>query len=302
MSGICEGRVVVITGAGRGLGREHALAFAAEGAKVVVNDLGAEVDGSGASTGPAGEVVDLIRGSGGEAVANGDDIASWDGAERLIKTAIDTFGSIDTLVCNAGVLRDRMMVNMTEDDWDVIMRVHLKGHFCPLRHAAGYWREQVKEGKEVSGRVVLTSSPAGLYGNVGQLNYAAAKSGIATMARVAGAELKRYGVTVNAISPAARTRMTEALFADTMAKPDADKFDAMDPANISPLVVWLGSNENTDVTGENFEVTGGSIVVAENWRRGPSQDKGDRWQPAEVGAVVRELVAKSERVPVIGAR
>ena len=205
-------------------------------------------------------------------------------------------------MCNAGVLRDRMLVNMSEDDFDTITRVHLKGHFCPVRHAAGYWREQVKAGNEVKGRVVLTSSPAGLYGNVGQFNYSAAKSGIATMARVAGAELKRYGITVNAISPAARTRMTEALFADTMAKPDAGSFDAMDPANISPLVVWLGSDEASDVNGQNFEVSGGVIAVAENWRRGPEQDKGDRWQPSELGAVVRELVAKSEQVPVIGAR
>jgi NAD(P)-dependent dehydrogenase (short-subunit alcohol dehydrogenase family) len=303
MSGICDGRVVVITGAGRGIGREHAIEFARQGAKVVVNDLGAEVDGSGGSTGPAGEVVDAIRGMGGEAVANGDDVASWSGAEGLVRTAIDSFGSLDTLVCNAGVLRDRMLVNMTEDDWDMVMQVHLKGHFCPLRHAAGYWRERVKAGEEdVKGRVVLTSSAAGLYGNVGQTNYAAAKSGIATMARVAGAELKRYGVTVNAIAPAARTRMTEHLFADQMARPDEGQFDAMDPANISPLVVWLGSGEAADVTGQTFEVTGGHVSVTENWRRGPEQDKGDRWDPAELGPVVRELLGKAEQVPVIGAR
>jgi NAD(P)-dependent dehydrogenase (short-subunit alcohol dehydrogenase family) len=300
--GICDGRVVIVTGAGRGIGREHALLFAREGAKVVVNDLGAEVDGSGGSTGPAGETVDLIRESGGEAVANGDNIATWDGAANLVETALDSFGRLDTGVCNAGVLRDRMLVNMTEDDWDTVMAVHLKGHFLPLRHAAEYWRNQVKAGETVNAGVVFTSSAAGLYGNVGQLNYAAAKSGIATMARVAGAELKRYGVTVNAIAPIARTRMTENLFADNMAAPDAGKFDAMDPANISPLVVWLGSNENTGITGEVFEINGGNVSVAENWRPGPSQDKGDRWAPSELGDVVRGLVGKAEKIPVIGAR
>ncbi len=303
MSGICEGRVVVITGAGRGIGREHALAFAAQGARVVVNDLGAEVDGRGGSTGPAGEVVELVRSMGAEAVANGDDIADWAGAERLIRTAVDTFGSIDTLVCNAGILRDRMMVNMTDDDWDAVMRVHLRGHFCPLRHAAGWWREQVKAGATVKGRVILTSSGAGLYGNVGQLHYSAAKSGIATMARVAGAELKRYGITVNAIAPAARTRMTENVLGDMMAKPtDAVAFDAMDPANISPLVVWLGSDEAGDVTGQTFEVSGGLIALAENWRRGPAVDKQDRWEPHELSSVVHDLLDKSEQVPVVGAQ
>jgi NAD(P)-dependent dehydrogenase (short-subunit alcohol dehydrogenase family) len=301
--GICEGRVVIITGAGRGIGREHALEFARQGAKVVVNDLGAEVDGRGGSTGPAGEVIEEIRGMGGEAVANGDDVASWDGAANLIKTALDAFGGLDTLVCNAGILRDRMLVNMTEDDWDAVIKVHLKGHFCPLRHAAGYWREQNKAGEKVSGRIVLTSSASGLYGNVGQLNYGAAKSGIATMARVAGAELKRYGVTCNAIAPAARTRMTEDLFAGMMAPPeDAATFDAMHPMNIAPLVVWLGSEDAGDVTGHTFEVTGGRVVLAENWRPGPEHDKGDRWEPAELGPVVRALVEKASRVGVIGAQ
>ena len=301
--GICEGRVVVVTGAGRGIGREHALEFARQGAKVVVNDLGAEVDGQGGSTGPAGEVVDAIREMGGEAVANGDDVSTMDGAERLIRTAVDQLGGLDTLVCNAGILRDRMLVNMTEDDFDAVIKVHLKGHFCPTRHAVGYWREKVKStGEPVQAALVFTSSPAGLFGNVGQFNYSAAKSGIATMARVAGAELKRYGVVANAISPAARTRMTETLFPESMAKPEAGQFDSADPANIAPLVVWLGSNENTDVTCENFEVSGGKITVAENWRAGPEQDKGDRWDPAELGPVIRELVGKSERIPVIGAR
>jgi NAD(P)-dependent dehydrogenase (short-subunit alcohol dehydrogenase family) len=298
---LCEGRVVVITGAGRGIGREHAVEFARQGAGVVVNDLGAEVDGSGGSSGPAGEVVETIRGMGGFAVANGDDVADWDGAARLIQAALDEFGRLDTLICNAGILRDRMIVNMTIDDWDAVMRVHLRGHFCPLRHAAAHWREQSKAGQPVRGRVVLTSSEAGLYGNVGQLNYAAAKSGIATMARVGGAELRRYGVSVNAIAPAARTRMTESLFAGVMARPDEGQFDAMDPANISPLVVWLGSDEAADVTGQTFVVTGGKIAVAENWREGARQDRGARWDPAEIGPVVRDLLAKVEQVRVIGA-
>ena len=299
--GLCDGRVVIVTGAGRGIGRAHALEFARQGAKVVVNDLGAELDGRGGSTGPAGEVVDLVRQAGGEAVANGDDVADWDGARRLIDAALESFGRLDTLVNNAGVLRDRMLVNMTEDDWDLVMRVHLKGHFCPLRHAAGHWRDQVKAGEEVDARVILTSSAAGLFGNVGQTNYAAAKSGIATMARVAGAELGRYGVTVNAIAPAARTRMTETLFAETMAAP-TDGFDAMAPENISPLVVWLGSADSKDVNGWCFEVSGGKISVAENWRPGPGTDKGDRWEPAEVGPAVRELLGQTKPVRVIGAR
>jgi len=301
MSGICDGRVVIVTGAGRGIGRGHALEFARQGAKVVVNDLGAEVDGRGGSSGPAGEVVDEIRGMGGEAVANGDDVADWEGAHRLVQSAIDTFGRLDTLVNNAGILRDRMLVNMSEDEWDAVIRVHLRGHFCPTRHAAAHWREQAKAGEQLQARVVLTSSAAGLYGNVGQFNYSAAKSAIATMARVAAAELGRYGVTVNAIAPIARTRMTENLYSETMVRPDAG-FDAMAPENIAPLVVWLGSADSRDVNGHVFEITGGRIAVAENWRPGPEFDKGDRWEPAELGHVVRDLLAKTEPVPVIGAR
>jgi NAD(P)-dependent dehydrogenase (short-subunit alcohol dehydrogenase family) len=300
VAGYCDGRVVIITGAGRGIGREHALAFAAEGASVVVNDLGAEVDGTGSSSGPAGEVVDEIRAMGGTAVADGNDVADWDGAQQLVLSAVEQFGRLDTLVCNAGILRDRMLVNMAVEEWDAIMRVHLRGHFCPLRHAAAYWREQVKTGATLAGRVVLTSSDAGLAGNIGQTNYGAAKAGIAEMARIAGAELGRYGVTVNAIAPGARTRMTESLFPESMAVP-AEGFDRADPANVSPLVVWLGSDD-CDVTGQVFHVSGGVITVVNAWRHGPTADKGDRWEPKEIGPVVRELVAQAEHVRVIGVQ
>jgi NAD(P)-dependent dehydrogenase (short-subunit alcohol dehydrogenase family) len=302
MTGICEGRVVVVTGAGGGIGRGHALTFAQQGAKVVVNDLGANVDGSGSSDGPAGEVVDEIRAAGGEAVANGDDVADWEGAARIIQAAVDTFGRLDTLVCNAGILRDRMVVSMTEADWDAVIRVHLRGTFCPVHHAAAYWREQVKAGTSVDGRIITTSSAAGLYGNIGQSNYAAAKGGIASFTRVVSAELRRYGVNANSIAPIARSRMTESLFADAMAAPESG-FDAMDADNIAPLVVWLGSAESKDVTGWVFEITGGQINVAEGWRKGPSIDKGDRWDPAEVGPAIRDLIAKATPpTPVIGAR
>jgi NAD(P)-dependent dehydrogenase (short-subunit alcohol dehydrogenase family) len=302
MSGICEGRVVVITGAGRGIGRSHALEFARQGARVVVNDLGANVDGSGSSDGPAGEVVDTIRAAGGEATVNGDDVASWDGADRLIAAALDTYGRLDVLVCNAGILRDRMIVSMTEDDWDAVMRVHLKGLFCPVRHAVRYWREQVKAGHDVDGRIVTTSSGAGLYGSIGQANYSAAKAGIAAFTIVAAAELARYGITANAIAPAARSRMTEAAFPEMMAAPTAG-FDAMNADNIAPLVVWLGSGEAKDVTGRVFEVQGGEISVASGWGKGPAMDKGERWVPAELGPAVRELLALAAvSVPVFGVQ
>lgn len=304
MSGLVDGRVVIITGAGRGIGRAHALAFAAEGAKVVVNDIGAGADGSETGESPAEQVVAEIIAGGGQAVVNGDDVADWAGAENLIKTAIDTFGGLDVLVNNAGFLRDRMLVGMSEGEWDAVIRVHLKGHFAPLRHAAAYWRGEAKAGKTVDARIINTSSGAGLQGSIGQGNYAAAKAGIAEMTIQAAAELKNYGVSVNAIAPAARTRMTVGAggaMAEAMAAPE-EGFDAMAPENISPLVVWLGSAEAKDVTGRVFEVEGGKITVAEGWRHGPSEDKGDRWDPKEIGPVVAALLEKAEiPTPVYGA-
>jgi NAD(P)-dependent dehydrogenase (short-subunit alcohol dehydrogenase family) len=273
--GICDGRVVVITGGGRGIGREHAIEFASQGAKIVVNDLGAEVDGSGSSEGPAGQVVDEIRGMGGEAIANGDDVSDWDGAGRLVQSAIDTFGTIDVLVNNAGILRDRMLVNMTIDEWDAVIRVHLRGTFAPSRHAVEYWRNRSKAGETNDARIINTTSPSGIYGNVGQTNYGAAKAGIASFTIIAAMELGRYGVTVNAIAPAALTRMTENLgMAELSADKKPEEFDPGDPANIAPLVVWLGSPESAAITGRVFNVQGGNISVAEGWVAGPGANKG----------------------------
>lgn len=286
--GICDGRVVIITGAGRGLGREHALAYAAEGAKVVVNDVGASLQGEGQDMSPAQEVVDLIRERGGEAITNGDDIADWDGAGRLVQSAIDTFGGLDTVVTNAGIVRDRMFVNMTVDEWDAVIRVHLRGTFCPVKHAVDYWRAESKAGRQRDGRVVTTSSGAGLHGSIAQTNYSAAKAGIATFTINIAAELGRIGVNANSIAPSARSRMTEEAFAEMMAKPESG-FDAMDPANISPLVVWLGSAD-CNVSGRVFECAGGLISLADGWQVGAEFDKGAKWEPAEIGAVVDDLV------------
>jgi len=257
MSGICDGRVVIVTGAGRGIGREHALAFAREGAKVVVNDLGVESDGQGGGSGPAGDVVKEIQAMGGEAVANGADVADWDQAAGLIKTAIDSFGRLDVVVNNAGFLRDKMFAGINEEQWDPVIRVHLKGHFCVARHACAYWKAEAKAKNPVDARIINTSSGAGLQGSIAQSAYGAAKGGIAVMTLMQAAELGRYGITANAIAPAARTRMTEEVFKDMMAKPDSG-FDAMDPANVSPLVVWLGSPDSKDVTGRVFEVQAGA--------------------------------------------
>ena len=301
MTRICDGRIAIVTGAGRGLGREHALELARQGAKVVVNDLGAAADGAGASSGPAAEVVGLIEEMGGEAVANGDDVADFGGARRLVEQAVDAFGGLDVLVNNAGFLRDRMLVSTDEDEWDAVTRVHLKGHFATLRHAGGYWRQEAKAGRPRDARVVNTSSGAGLQGSVGQAAYSAAKAGIAGLTLVAAQELGRYGVTVNALAPAARTRMTEAAFAETMAAPD-DGFDAMHPENVAPVVAWLASADSADVTGRVLEVEGGRICVEEGWRHGPDTDIGRRWQPADVGDAVRKLLAQAAvPEPVYGA-
>jgi NAD(P)-dependent dehydrogenase (short-subunit alcohol dehydrogenase family) len=299
--GICDGRTVIVTGAGRGLGRAHALEFARQGANVVVNDLGVDSDGTGRDTATAQVVCDEIAELGGTAVPNGDDIADWDGAAQLVRTAVDAFGGLDVLVNNAGFVRDRMIVSASEEEWDAVVRVHLKGHFCPTRHAGAYWRERNKAGEPVDARIINTSSGAGLLGSVGQGAYSAAKAGIAGLTLVEAAELGRYGVTANAIAPSARTRMTEDVFADMMAKP-ADGFDAMDPANVSPLVVWLGSTESRDVTGRVFELEGGVVSIADGWHHGPRREKNDRWDPAELGPVVRELLAEAPAPdPVYGA-
>jgi NAD(P)-dependent dehydrogenase (short-subunit alcohol dehydrogenase family) len=294
MAGICEQRVVIVTGAGRGIGREHALAFAREDARVVVNDLGAEVDGRGSSAGPAGEVVEMIRAAGGEAIASGHDVADWDGAQQLVALAIEHFGQLDVLVNNAGILRDRMLVNMTPQEWDAVIGVHLRGTFAPSRVAAAYWRERTKSGLANDARIINTSSSSGIYGNVGQTNYGAAKAGIAAFTVIAAKELARYGVTVNAIAPGALTRMTENLGTSQRARElSSPGFDTTHPANIAPLVVWLGSSQAAAITGRVFNVRGGHVSVAEGWHAGPGVDKGSRWEPAELGTVIPDLVAKA---------
>ena len=293
--GICDGKVVIVTGAGRGIGRGHAIEFARQGAKVVVNDLGGEVDGSGGDTTPAQDVVAEIEGMGGAAVVNGDDVSNWEGAQRLVNQAIEHFGELHVVVNNAGILRDRMLTNMTEAEWDAVIQVHLKGTFAPARWAAAYWRERAKDGNPVKGAAIInTSSTSGLYGNAGQANYGAAKAGIAAFTIIASGELARYGVTVNAISPGALTRMTENLpFGQT--EIGAGAFDHRHADNIAPTVVWLGSNEPEarEVTGRVFLVSGGRINCMEGWEAGPGADKSDRWEPGELTTVIPGLVEQA---------
>jgi NAD(P)-dependent dehydrogenase (short-subunit alcohol dehydrogenase family) len=301
MSGLCEGRVVVITGAGNGIGRAHAHLFAAEGARVVVNDLGGSRDGTGGSAGPAQTVVDEITATGGTAVANADDISSWDGAQRLIGQAIETYGRLDVLVNNAGILRDRMMVNMSEAEWDAVVKVHLKGTFAPAHFAAEHFRERSKAGEDVQGRIINTTSPSGLFGNVGQTNYGAAKAGIAGFTIIAAMELERYGVTVNAIAPTALTRLTEDL--GNIGEVDEETKQALAPEHIAPVAVWLGSTASAGVTGRIFGVWGPKISIAEGWAYGPSVEGNGVWEPAALSEVLPGLVAEAAgNATMMGAR
>ncbi|GAB3295146.1 SDR family NAD(P)-dependent oxidoreductase [Epidermidibacterium keratini] len=285
-------QVVIVTGAGRGLGREHALEFARHGAKVVVNDLGADVNGSGASSGPAGEVVEEIRAAGGTAIANGDDVSDDEGAKRLVQAALDEFGRLDVLVNNAGILRDRMIVNMTMDEWDAVIRVHLRGTFAPTKHAVDHWRALSKSGESVDARIINTTSSSGIYGNVGQANYGAAKAGIAALTIIAAKELERYGIAVNAIAPGALTRMTENLVR-YQNEPEPEGWNPRGAENVAPLVVWLASPAAKGITGRVFNVRGGRISVAEGWIAGPEVDKGARWDVWELDDVLPDLVAQA---------
>ena len=288
--GSLDGRVAIITGAGRGIGREHALYFAAEGAKVVVNDLGGANDGTGSDLTPAQQVVEEIKALGGEAIVNGDDVSDWEGAQRMINSAIEAFGDLDILVNNAGILRDRVLVNMTEEEWDAVIKVHLKGHFAPTRWAAAYWREQHKAGVTKARHVVHTSSTSGLFANPGQSNYGAAKTGIATFSQIIAKELSRYNVKSNTIAPGARTRLTLATPGlDQIMSPTDGAFDQWDPANISPLVAYLAS-EACQFTGETFLVQGGHVAMVESWARGRSVDRDSKWTVSELADALAPLV------------
>jgi NAD(P)-dependent dehydrogenase (short-subunit alcohol dehydrogenase family) len=292
--GICEGRTVIVTGAARGLGRAYALAFAEAGANVVVNDIGTSLNGEGRDTSAADAVVAEIQARGGRAAANYDDVADWDASRRIVEAAVKAFGGLDVVVNNAGIVRDRMFVSATADEWDATMRVHLRGHFCLSRHAVDHWRARQKAGEKVDARLINTTSGAGLQGSIAQAAYSTAKGGIAALTLVQAAELGRYGITANALAPSARTRMTEQAFAEKMATQD-QAFDAMDPENIAPAVVWLGSAESAHVTGCIFELEGGRIMIGRGWDFGPTRDKGARWTPEEIGPVVDTLLA--ERAP-----
>ena len=289
--GICDNRTVIITGAARGLGRAYALAFGAEGANVVVNDIGTSLGGEGRDTSAADAVVEEIRAAGGKALANYEDITDWDAAKRIVDAALDAFGDLHVVVNNAGIVRDRMFVSATLEEWDATMHVHLRGHFCLSRHAVNYWRAKQKDGRNPDARIINTSSGAGLQGSIAQAAYSTAKGGIGALTLVQAAELGRYGITANALAPSARTRMTEGAFAEKMAAVDTG-FDIMDPANVASTVVWLGSSESAHVTGCMFELEGGKIMLEQGWREGPSVDQQRRWEPSEVGAVVEKLLAE----------
>jgi NAD(P)-dependent dehydrogenase (short-subunit alcohol dehydrogenase family) len=294
---MCEDRICIVTGAGRGIGREHALMLAAHGAKVVVNDLGGEMDGSGRSTGPAQDVVDEIVEAGGEAVANTDDISDWEGAQRLVNAAVEHFGGLDVLVNNAGILRDRMLVNMTEEEWDSVIKVHLKGTFAPTRWAASYWRDRMKAGATNDARVINTTSVSGIYGNPGQTNYGAAKMGIGAFTIISSLELGRYGVTVNAIAPGALTRMTENL---GMGQASEEDKAMMSPHWIAPVATWLASTQSAGITGRVFEASGRVFGIAESWHRGPTADPVD--DPTKLDAIARGLLAKARPNADMGGR
>lgn len=289
--GICDRRVVVITGAARGLGRSYALAFAAEGASVVVNDIGTSLAGEGRDTSAADNVVAEIIAAGGKAIANYEDITDWDAAKRIVDATVAAFAGLDVVVNNAGIVRDRMFVSATPEEWDATMHVHLRGHFCLSRHAVDYWRAQQKAGNPVDARIINTTSGAGLQGSIAQSAYSTAKGGIAALTLVQAAELGRYGITANALAPAARTRMTEGAFADKMAAVESG-FDKQNPNNIAPTVVWLGSEQSRDVTGCVFELEGGRITIEDGWKLGPTIDQDAKWNPADVGAAVRKLLAE----------
>ncbi len=289
--GICEGRTVIITGAARGLGRSYALAFAAEGANVVVNDIGTSLSGEGRDTSAADGVVAEIEAAGGNAIANYEDITGWDAAKRIVDAAVAAFGDLHVVVNNAGIVRDRMFVSATPEEWDATMHVHLRGHFCVSRHAVDYWRAQQKAGNPVDARIINTTSGAGLQGSIAQAAYSTAKGGIAALTLVQAAELGRYGITANALAPAARTRMTEQAFADKMAAVETG-FDAQDPDNIAPTVVWLGSEKSKHVTGCVFELEGGRITIEDGWKLGPTVDRQAKWNPADIGAAVDKLLSE----------
>ena len=290
MAGLCEGRVAIVTGGGRGIGREYCLMLAAQGARVVVNDLGAGADGVGADLGPAEQVVADIRAGGGEAVVNGADVSDWDQAKAMIDQAVSTFGKLDVVINNAGILRDRMLVNMTEAEWDAVIKVHLKGTFAPTHHAAAYWRDLNKAtGQPANARIINTSSVSGIYGNIGQTNYGAAKMGIAAFTIIASRELRRYGVTVNAIAPGALTRLTE----DLGGPITEERKRSGDPKWVAPIAVWLASEQSSEVSGRMFEASGGVLAIAEGWHRGPTAEPVQ--DPNQIGPLVAELMAKARK-------